>query len=242
MRQLRLPVGLVVGACAFALAATPALAHQFTANIAGKTKGVSEEEQLFKFGAIKITCLRATSAGAVPAGSSSTFGTAAKFTKCSTAGKIGTHPIELATRFLTPLAIEYHANGFVEIGSETEEVEGKAVLAGGEAELRITAGPKFKCTLRWPEQTIPLKAEKKPLEEYSAATYSNEAIPRTVSKKFPDGLQHTILITNEFKKIQYELEGEPCEAWGAEEGSEANNGQYFGSLPEMLVGGNLEFS
>ena len=48
--------------------------------------------------------------------------------------------INLATSFKTPLAIEYHANGFVETGSEIEEVEGSAVVSGGVAEIKIATG------------------------------------------------------------------------------------------------------
>ena len=62
-----------------------------------------------------------------------------------------------------------------------------------------------------------------------------------MTKNFPDGLQHYIVITNSFKGIKYELEGEPCEEWGKEEGPEGGGGTYFGSFPQILIGGNLEF-
>jgi len=49
-----------------------------------------------------------------------------------------------------------------------------------------------------------------------------------VNKTFPTGIQNGIEFSNEFKQIHYELEGEPCETWGKEEGSEAVNGTYTG--------------
>ncbi|HEV7529311.1 MAG TPA: hypothetical protein VGO29_10490 [Solirubrobacteraceae bacterium] len=246
MRHLRLGLGLLATTGAFAFAAAPALAHEFIASKEGGTHGASETEQLFKFGAIKIKCLKASAKGHVAAGTSKTYATAIKYAKCLTTAKVGTHEIFLGTRFLTPLAIEYHANGFVETGSELEEVEGKAVIAGGSAELKINTGKtaegaKSECHLSWPEQTIPLKAERKPEEEYSSATYSNATAPHLVNKSFPDGLQHYIVISNAFKGIKYELEGEPCEEWGKEEGPEGGGGTYFGSFPQLLSGGNLEF-
>ena len=74
------------------------------------------------------------------------------------------------------------------------------------------------------------------------ALYSNVATPHVVNKYFPDGFQHSLDITNAFKGIKFELEGEPCEEWGKEEGSEGGGGTYSGTFPAMLSGGNLEFS
>jgi hypothetical protein len=255
MRHVRLKLGVTATLCAFAVAVTPALAHEFTANKAGKTKGISTTEQNFKFGPFKITCSEtpgstaavARSKGKVVAGASKTYATTIKFTQCFTQAKIGAKSIKLRTHFLTPLAVEYHANGFVETGSETEEVEGSAVLAGGEVEIKTNVGiteerERSQCTILWPEQTLPLRAEKKPEGEFSEATYANETKPEPVGKKFPDGLQHSILITNAFKGIKFEFEGEPCEEWGKEETEEGGGGSYFGSFPAILSTGNFEFS
>lgn len=244
MRHQRTLVALIATICAFALAATPALAHEFTATKAGKISGKVESEQKFKFGPFKITCEKATAKGAVVAGGSTTFATAIKFGTCTTEGKIGPKVIKLPTRFLTALAIEYHANGFVESGSE---LEGEAVLAGGSAELKVYTGvteehEKSRCNIVWPEQTIPLKAEKKPEGEYSAATFADATRPETNLKKFPDGFQHYVNVSNVFKGIKYEFEGEPCEEWGKEEGSEGGGGTYTGGFPQTLTGGNFEFS
>ncbi len=249
MRHQRKIVGLIAAACAcaLALAATPALAHEFVASRTAKVTGKTETLQTFKFGPFKISCEKATAQGAVAAGSSPTFATSIKYAHCTTEGKIGPKQIKLPTRFLTPLAIEYHANGFVETGSEVEEVEGKAVLKGGSAELKVYTGvteerEKSRCTITWPEQTIPLKAEKKPEGEYSAATYSNEETATEKLRRFPDGFQHFFKVSNTFKGIKYSFEGEPCEEWGKEEGPEGGGGTYTGSFPQVLSGGDFEFS
>jgi hypothetical protein len=241
-------LGLLATTSALAFGAAPALAHEFIASKTGKTHGVAESEQNFKFGAFKIKCQKANAKGAVAAGSSSTYATAIKYTKCLTSAFIGStnRHIFLPTRWLTPLAIEYHANGFVETGGELEEVEGEAVLAGGSAQLKINTGKteefeKSECTISWPEQTIPFKAAKNPEGEFSAASFSNESEAHNMTKAFPDGLRHFINISNSFKGIKYEFEGEPCEEWGKEEGSEGGGGTYTGSFPQMLNGGNLEF-
>ncbi|MEA2153727.1 MAG: hypothetical protein QOI18_1960 [Solirubrobacteraceae bacterium] len=248
MRHLRLGLGLLATTSAFAFAAVPAMAQEFIASREGATHGVSETEQLFKFGAFKIKCQKASAKGAVAAGSSSTYATSIKYAKCLTSAFVGgtKHQIFLGTKWLTPLAIEYHANGFVETGSELEEVEGAAVLKGGTAVLKINTGrteefSKSECQLSWPEQTIPLKAAKAPEGEYSSATYTNASMPHLVNKNFPDGQQHYIVISNSFKGIKYEFEGEPCEEWGKEEGPEGGGGTYFGSFPQILGMGNLEF-
>jgi hypothetical protein len=250
MRHVRLGLGLLAATSALAFGAAPALAHEFIASKTGKTHGVEESEQNFKFGAFKIKCQKVSAKGAVAAGGSSTYATAIKYNKCLTSAFVGgstKHQIFLATRWLTPLSVEYHANGFVETGGgELEEVEGKAVIAGGSAELKVNTGKteefeKSECHISWPEQTIPLKAVKNPEGEYSSATYSNAAAPHKVSKAFPDGLMHYIVISNAFKGIKYTLEGEPCEEWGKEEGPEGGGGTYTGSFPQFLALGNLEF-
>lgn len=250
MRQLRLGLGLLATTSAFALGAAPALAHEFVASRTGNTRGSTESEQLLKFGPFKIKCVKTVAKGAVAQGSSTTYATAVKFSKCLTSAFVGNstkHQIFLATRWLTPLAIEYHAGGAAQTGSELEEEEdGAATLAGGSAEVKVNTGKtaefeKSQCVISWPEQTFPLKATKNLEGEYSAATYSPESTPKKMSKTFPDGMQHGILISNNFKGIKYELEGEPCAEWGKEEGPEGGGGTYVGSFPQYLSLGNLEF-
>jgi hypothetical protein len=248
MRHVRLCVVLVGALCALATAAAPALAHEFTASRTGKTKGKSETEQKFKFGPFRITCESVADKGEQAAGSSSTLALALRFGHCTDEIKFGTKPAFVPARFLTLLAVEYHANGYVETGSELEEFEGSATLSGGEAEIKVYTGvipgehEKSRCTIHWPEQTIPLKAVKKPEAEYSAATYSDVATPSSSIKKFPDGFQHSITIANSLKGIKFVFEGEPCEEWGKEEGEEGGAGTYTGTFPVFLNAGNLEFS
>jgi hypothetical protein len=251
MRHFKIAALLAIAA--LAVSATPALAHEFIASKAGKTHGIGESEQTFKFGPFKITCQRAAAKGSVAAGSSKTYAATIKFAKCLTTANVGAgkHAIFLPTRWETPLSVEYHASGFVETGDgELEEEAGKAIIAGGSAELKVhTAkteeGEKSECNISWPEQVIPLKAAKAKNpeeEEFGAASYApGESFPKKVSSKFPDGLQHTLVISNTFKGIKFELEGEPCEEWGKEEGPEGGGGTYVGSFPQTLGGGSLEF-
>lgn len=255
MRHWR-TLGVAATACAFAFSATPALAHEFTASKHGKLAGKETEEseeagpssQVFKFGPFHIYCQKAVAKGEVEAGSTSTFAASIKISKCLTEATFsGKFKFGVATHFKTPLAIEYHANGFVETGSETEEVEGAAVLAGGEAELVISgaknkAYEKFTCAIHWPEQTLPLAAVKKPTNEYSLVTYADETRPATNLRKFPDEKQHYIVVHNALKGIKVTFEGEPCEEWGREETEEQGGGKYTGPFPMILSGGNFEFS
>jgi hypothetical protein len=186
MRQLWRPVGLVAFACAFALLSTSAIAAEFHGSFSGKTRGKNfeETEQVFKFGGIKVTCLKANETGEVLAGSSKTLFDKVKYGKCSTEAKLGGNPIFLTTRFLTPIDFEYHANGFAEVGGSSESE--LKLTAPSSIELRI---PSIKCVIEIPPQTIPVKAEKKPEGEYSAVAFSTEEFPSTNKKLFPSGFQ-----------------------------------------------------
>jgi hypothetical protein len=232
MRHFKLLFGLAVAGCTLAVAATPAMAHEFTASREGATHGAAESEQVFKFGVFRLKCLKVSAKGSVVAGPTQTYTTSIKYGKCLTSAKIGGHEIFLPTKWLTPLVVEYHANGFV--------------VTHGTAVLKINLGKseefeKSECHVYWPEQTIPKKAVNNPEEEFSAATFTNEIIPHLVSKVFPTGEQHIIKITNAFTGIKAEFEGEPCEEWGKEEGPESNGGTLTGSFPQILTGGNLEY-
>ena len=148
---------------------------------------------------------------------------------------------------MTPLAIEYHANGFVETGSELEEVGGRAVLSGGDGrtegqyrqDRRIHANRNAKSL--GPNRRSRSKRSKIPKKNFPRRRIPTIAQPHGVNKNFPDGLQHGILISNELKGIHFEFEGEPCEEWGHEEGPEGKAGSYTGSFPQFLQAGNLEF-
>ncbi|MGA2319691.1 MAG: hypothetical protein ABSG95_02970 [Solirubrobacteraceae bacterium] len=236
-------LGVAAAAGALAFAATPALAHEFTASRTGTTSGKSGEVQKFKFGPFKITCMKTAAKGAVTEGSSETLNALLKFGKCSTEAKINSgKSFQIYTVWKTPLDIEYHATHFVETGTETEEVEEKVVLKGGEAMINVLGGRDFKCKISWPSQTLPAAAEQKPLKEWGQVTYAPEEAQTGKPRKFPpDGIQHFLLIKNEFKTIHFRFEGEPCEEWGREEGPEGAQGTYVGSFPLKLTTGNLEY-
>lgn len=229
MRHLRIMLGLAAMVCVLGIGTAAASAHEFTASKAGKTKGLTEEEEHFKFGPFKVTCLKAATTGAVAESqvpTSNTFFTSAKFKKCSTLAKIGNHPIEIATTFKTPIDIEYLANGTVEeIGSEGEEVDGVAEVSGGEIELKVNAGPKFKCVIYLPAQKI--KAKK----NVETAVFA-PALSKNLKFK-------ALKIENNFKAMEFVLEGEPCDEWAKEEGPEGKVGIYEGNLNEELAMGNL---
>jgi hypothetical protein len=227
MRHFKIAVGLAV--MALAVGAAPALAHEFISS-GGPTKGKGEE-QIFKLGPFKIECLRATVKGSAAAGSSQTLFSEVKMHRCVTFASLGGNPIELKTKFATPLDIEYHANGFVEIGSEGEEIEGNVTLKGGTVEVRIKT---LKCVIKLPEQTVPKAAEKKPNGEFEAATYSNEEEEKG-KRKF-----NKLSIFNEFKGIHFEYGQGQCESFKTSE-EERKSGKYEGEFIEEVHGGNLEF-
>jgi hypothetical protein len=222
-------IAAVLAIAALAVSASPALAHEFISS-GGPTKGKGEE-QIFKLGPFKIECKRASSKGSTAAGSSQTLFAEIKMHGCVTHASLGGNPIELATKFVTPLDIEYHANGFVEFGSEGEEIEGNVTLAGGTVEVKIKS---LKCDIKLPRQTVPKAAEKKPNGEFEAATYSNEEEEKG-KRKFDK-----LSIFNEFKGIHYEYGGGQCESFKTSE-EERGSGRYEGEFIEEVHGGNLEF-
>jgi hypothetical protein len=235
-------LGLVAGVCALAVGAASATAHQFTASAVGKTlseaepgktKGSSVGEQEFKFGAVHVTCESASTKGLVIAATSPTLKVVAKYTRCKTAIKVGAEPATLKTKFTAPVEYQFHANGFGETGTEGEE--GSVDIGKGSAELKVSG---IKCLVSWPAQTVPLKAEKKPEGEYTAAVYSNENVPSENLKKFPSGLQQKLVIGVAFKGMEFSLEEGQCEEFAKTEGKSA---QYNGILRQELTGGNLGF-
>ncbi len=222
-------IAAVLAVAALAVSAAPALAHEFIST-GGPTKGKGEE-QIFKLGPFKIECTRATVKGSAAAGSSQTLFSSIKMHQCVTFASLGGNEITLKTKFVTPIDIEYHANGFVEFGSEGEEIEGNATLAGGTVELKIKT---LKCVIKLPRQTVPKAAEKKPNGEFEAATYSNEEEEKG-KRKF-----NKLSIFNEFKGIHFEYGSGQCESFKTSE-EERKSGRYEGEFIEEVRGGNLEF-
>jgi hypothetical protein len=227
MRRFRIAAGLAVAA--LAVSATPALAHEFISS-GGPTKGKGEE-QVFKLGPFKIECARASSKGSAVAGSSATLFTEMKLRRCETFASLGGNPIELHTKFVTPIAVEYHANGFIEFGSEGEIEGGNTTLKGGSVELKIRA---LKCVIKLPEQTLPKAAIKDPDGEFEAATYSNEEEEKG-KRKFDK-----LAISNEWKGVHFEYGEGQCSSFKTSE-EERKNGRFEGELIEEVPHGNLEF-
>jgi hypothetical protein len=232
MRHLRITLGLAATVCSFAVAAAPALAHEFTSS-GGASHGKGEEQN-FHLGPFKIECQKAVSnGGATTPTSSETLFAEVKLRKCKTKASVGGQPITLGTTFKTPLDIEYHANGFVEIGSEGEEIAGNATLKGGEVEVRVHT---IKCVIRLPEQTIPKRAINDPDGEFEAARY--ETVPAERGGKINE-----VAIENEFKGIHFEYGEGQCENFTTSE-EERKAGTYTGELLEEIKGrgGNLEWN
>jgi hypothetical protein len=149
------------------------------------------------------------------------------------------------------MTVEYHANGWVETQAEpeAEEIEYKGVLKPTSLSFKI--GSSKICAIYVPEQTIPIKAIKKPEEEFSEVTYSNLEVPTEKLKTFPSGFQQRLLINDAWKHIQfkYGLSGgeEPevkyqCETYGKESLQEgSSSGIYKGHLEQEIGGGNLRY-
>lgn len=232
--------GLAGTLCAFALSAGPALAakefhasevgKEFTPAEPGRSQGIGVGIQDFKFGAFHIQCESAKGKGRVGFTSSKTFFDSVKYKGCVALAHLGNQPITLKALFKSAWDFEFHANGFAEIGSESESE--LKLLKGGRIVMTV---PSIKCTIEVPSQTIPLKAEKKPENEFSAVLYANEEVP-AAGKKFPSGFQRELMITNDLKKIEYELSEGQCESFKKTEGK---NAFYKGQLKELVKNGNL---
>lgn len=245
MRHLRVMFGLAATACTLALA-TPALAHEFVASKEGKTKGHTETIQEFKFGPFHMYCEHLGSKGYMSGGSTQILSIVIKPGKCLTVAHMGGHEFYLGSRWMVPLALEYHANGWVKTGSEVIQNEaGEWVVGGPPAMFKIHTGKTEEyessyCEVFIPTgQYLPKVAEKKPEEQYAYATFLNKMFPHKISKRFPTGEQPGLMITNEIKGFHSEFEGEPCEEWGHEEEELAYTGFYKGKFPQILGGGNL---
>ena len=138
------------------------------------------------------------------------------------------------TRFIGPVDLEYHANGFVETGANSESTA-QITNAGA---VEIEAKGAFKCVISWEPQTVPSKAVKKPAEEYEAATFTTEEISSENLKRFPTGIQDKVVIENNLTKMSYSLSEGICEEF---EKTEGKSGSYTGELVAELKKASLSW-
>jgi hypothetical protein len=219
MRRFR----IAVLACAVAAAlAAPAGAHEFKGPPASAPAvAVADGPQTFLFKPFRVTCEKATSNGAAVASNfpSQTLTLEMTYRRCTThAGKVAkTEGPGIPTRFLGPVTLTYHANGFIEVGS-----------------IAIAVGGDFKCNITTEEQTIPSKAVKKPTEEFTATSFTDELVA-TKSKKLPMQSQ-VVLHNNAVKGIHFTLSEGFCEEL---EMTEGKGGSYSGALKADVKNTNL---
>ena len=211
--MVRIRLATIGAMVACAVAAAPASAHEFSGPGAPQeASAVADGPQQFVFHPFRITCEGARSLKTEVAATwpSPTLTLEMSYGKCRThAGRVGkTEGPAIPTHFLGPLSLTYHANGFVEVG-----------------QVEIEVGGDFKCRIEAEPQTIPPKAVKKPLEEFTAATFVDEEVV-TTSKKLP--IQDEVVVNNAaVKGIHYTLTEGFCEELEMPEGK---GGYYTGSL------------
>jgi hypothetical protein len=215
---------------AFAVAAAPAVAqkveppnpHKFVGseNVEPKFTGESQEFALKPF---TVTCETAKSKNSGAATfPSKTLTAVVKYSHCEAEATIGKAEYELKAKFMAPVTLNYHANGYVELGSGGTIKEGKLEGAGA---VEIAVKGPFKCTINIAAGTYPAAALKKPEAEYEAVKYTNKE--ETVEKGKKTTIVKTLGIENTLTKLPYEIEGEFCEALPK---TEFGNGTYSGSL------------
>lgn len=234
MRSVRITLGLVAAALMLGVSAVPAMASgEFTASkLTGKgsaafplkLKGKSVGPQEFIFRKIHIVCQTAKVSGSVPSSPSKTVTLLVKYKDCTTGPIViwGNKTYEDPMKFKEKAELIYHYNGFVE---SEEEVEMKAKF--------------LKCEVAWEESVIPERAEERPEAEWSAALYTNESLETEDLRHFPSGVQNKLLITNEFKGLEWAEEGGGlCEDQDIEL-KEGENGKYIGKLLVEVPNGNI---
>lgn len=218
-----------------AVAASPAIAvaHTFTGSESAAPKFAGETEE-FVLKPFTVSCEAAKSSktSTPPTFPTSSLLAEVKFSKCSATATLGgTGEHELKARFAAPVDINFHANGYVEIGSGGKVTAGK--LEGAQP-IEILFSGEFKCSVDIEPGIFPLKAEKRPEETYEAAKYTPEEV--TVQKGKKVVVKHKLAIALALSKMPYEIEGEFCETFSKTEGKA---GSYTGKLLAELPKGNL---
>jgi|SRR5271165_325695 len=246
MRHVKMAMGIAAAVCAFGAASvTAASAHTFkvsklsgvpiTPATPAPTAGRGEGESSFKFGGIKIHCGTAKAKGTVSSYEFKEFASEVHYSECFTEVKFGKEEVAQVKTKIPAVTYVFHANGFVETGTETEEEEGEVHISGGEVAVVLTG---LKCVVNWPAQTVPTKAIKQPEGEFGAASYANEEVANPKMKLFPSGFQKKVVVSTELKKMEYSVEGGACESFGKTEG---HSGLQSGTLTEEVKSGNISY-
>src|ERR1700677_1755192 len=123
MRRVRIMSGLAAMVCVLAVTAIPASAHQFTASAVNKTfplktKGEGLGTQVFKFGKIEVECSVAQDKGAIAESPSQLLKVEVSYKECESHTKFYGQESAPVIRFKSKVEYLYHANGYVEVGTE----------------------------------------------------------------------------------------------------------------------------
>ncbi len=230
----------VLAVAAIALAATPALArkavtpnpHKFTGSESVEPRFTGETQE-FALKPFTITCEKAksSSSGVTPTFPSKTLTAVIKYSSCEASATLDKAEYELTAKFKTPVTLNYHANGAVEIGSGGTVKEGKLEGAGA---IEIGLKGAVKCTISIPAGTYPAGELKKPESEFEAATFTNQE--ETIEKGKTSVVVKKLEISNALTKVPYALEGEFCEALPK---TEYRAGTYTGSLVASIKKGDI---
>jgi hypothetical protein len=272
MRSVRMIVlGVAALVCALGVLSAPAFANKkpaepkvfgkFVSTSTGPIKGHGEVFEM-KLGPYTFTgknlgggkgsgpiCeSELKSSGMITAGEHENLTQNISFKNCFATRKSGT--AEEAVKFKFGLGIEFHGNRSANIG----EAQGEMVVKESKVFVK---GAKSTCEVIIPEQIVPIKAEKKPENEFEAASYETEEESlvgeKGQEKKFGP-VRKRLDIEMEFKKIKTELQLNPekgCTDEKLEEGSTFNpetnrvsfkNGILEAELEEITIKtGNLSF-
>ncbi len=237
---MRFPTAVAAAIAALAVGAAPAVAqkteppnpHNFTGSPNAEPKFVGETQE-FLLKPFTVTCETAKSkaSGVTPTFPSKTLTAVLKYSGCEAEATIGKAEYELKAKFVSPVTVNYRANGVVEIGSGGTVKEGKLEGAGP---IEIAVKGAFKCTIDIEAGTYPAAALKKPEKEFEAAKYTN--LVETVEHgKKTEEVKKLEIATN-LTKLPYEIEGEFCEALPK---TEFTGGTYEGSLVAEIKKGDI---
>jgi hypothetical protein len=228
----------VIAATALGIVPATALAvetpnpHRFVGSPNAEPKFSGEgEEWVVKPFTVSCEKAKSTPSGVTPTFPSKTLTAVLKFSHCEAEALIGRAEYELKAKFLAPVTINYHANGYVEMGSGGTVKEGVLENAGP---IEILVKGPFKCLISISPGTYPIGATKKPEAEWEDVKYTNQE--ETVEKGKKTELVKRLGISNAVSKMPYEIEEEFCEALPK---TEFTNGQYNGPLVAEIKKGSI---